>query len=232
MSLKVVDDLDGCHAEEASALYSEAFQGPSALALQRHLMYPGRSIRRSLDPAGITDSLSVPPRRTPNEAAIRLAIARLAIMIMDDATYLTVAAAATASRRVFGTELVLNLAGCDPEVIGNPEALTAWALQLCDRIGMTPFGQPLINHFGEGDLAGWTLLQLITESDIKVHAVDADNSAFANVFSCRPFDTAEATRFTVGYFRAQRHEVTVLERRAPAGDLMPGQPARRNWNET
>ncbi len=137
-------------------------------------------------------------------------------MIVDDFTVVAAMdAEAPAPPAGFGIELVLNLAGCDPAIINDPAAIQAWALELCERINMIAHGEPFVHHFGEGNLAGWSVIQPITTSDIKVHAVDVDRSAFINVFSCRAFDTEEATRFTVARFAARAYEVTVLQRRAP-----------------
>jgi S-adenosylmethionine/arginine decarboxylase-like enzyme len=127
----------------------------------------------------------------------------------------TAAPAPGSGLAAFGMELVLDLADCDPRVINSPDELCIWAALLCERIGMTAHGDPIVNHFGEAHLAGWSIIQPITTSDLKVHAVDADNTAFVNVFSCKPFDPETATAFTVDFFGARDHTATVVHRRAP-----------------
>ncbi len=112
-------------------------------------------------------------------------------------------------------ELQLDLSFCDPVFINSPEDLTIWAALLAEHIGMTLHGDPWVENFGEGELAGWTVYQPITTSNITVHAVTADNSAFVNVFSCRPFDAQAAIEFTVKMFGAQAQNSAVRERRAP-----------------
>lgn len=119
----------------------------------------------------------------------------------------------------FGTELLLDLADCDPLVIGHADALRHYVETLAKRIDMTLYGEPMIEHFGEGDLAGWTVIQLITTSNINIHACDTGplkNTAFINVFSCKPFDTEAATVFTVEYFKAGRSRARAVHRIAPA----------------
>lgn len=115
----------------------------------------------------------------------------------------------------FGMELLLDLAGCNPDVINSAALLKAWAVTLADAIGMTVWGEPTVAHFGEGDLYGWTVIQLITTSNINVHAVEGTNDAHINVFSCRAFDPAAATAFTVEFFAAAVHTSHVVQRRAP-----------------
>lgn len=115
----------------------------------------------------------------------------------------------------FGTELLLDLGGCDTRVIRDSRELVT-IVQLCaEKIGMAMHGQPLVQHFGQSEVAGWTVVQLITTSNINVHAVDGDNSAFVNVFSCRPFDTDLAAAFLVDCFGAAAHTATVVTRRVP-----------------
>ncbi|GLY99846.1 S-adenosylmethionine decarboxylase [Actinoplanes sp. NBRC 103695] len=115
----------------------------------------------------------------------------------------------------FGMELLLDLSGCNPDVITSAALLKAWTVTLADAIGMTRWGEPTIAHFGEGDLYGWTVIQLITTSNINVHAVEGSNDAYINVFSCRGFDPDAATALTVEFFGATAHHARVIQRRSP-----------------
>jgi len=116
---------------------------------------------------------------------------------------------------IFGTELVLDLAGCDPDVIGSAQRLAELATQLCKLIGMQPYGDPIIEHFGhaEAKTAGYTLVQLIETSSIVAHFSEAWQTGYINVFSCQPFDADLATGFVQGYLDADRVHHTVLIRR-------------------
>lgn len=120
----------------------------------------------------------------------------------------------------FGQELVLDLAGCNPDTIQDPEAVRRWLIAVVDHIGMVRHGPARVERFGDGSLHGTTGIQLITTSSVTittaaVHAVDEDNSAFINIFSCRPFDPARATQFCVEFFAARAYDPRVLLRRAP-----------------
>jgi S-adenosylmethionine/arginine decarboxylase-like enzyme len=117
--------------------------------------------------------------------------------------------------RYWGTHLTVDLGGCDPAVTGDPDAICRWALDLCALIGMRPYGEPLVEHFGQDALAGWTVVQLIETSNLVVHANDVDHSVFVDVFSCRPFDVGKAAAFTADRFGAQSSTWRVLERHVP-----------------
>lgn len=121
----------------------------------------------------------------------------------------------------FGMELAINLAGCNPDIINSPDRLVDYVTSLAAHIGMTTYGPAQVEYFGEGDLAGWTVIQLITTSNINLHAVDTNNTCYINVFSCRPFDAETAATFTADYFDAGAYTTDLLERRAPTERIQP-----------
>lgn len=115
----------------------------------------------------------------------------------------------------FGMELLLDLSGCDVDVLVSDVALITYVRMLAERIGMTTYGDPLAVCFGEGELAGWTVVQLITTSNINLHAAPDTRTVHINVFSCRAFDPATATQFSIDYFNAAGCKAQTVERTAP-----------------
>lgn len=122
---------------------------------------------------------------------------------------------APAADRVYGWELVLDLGGCDLDVITSAERLAVFATELCLLIGMRAYGPPVVERFGlaSAKTAGYTLVQLIETSSIVAHFSDAWRTAYVNVFSCRPFDAEIAAGFVAGFFGAEQVRQRVLERR-------------------
>jgi S-adenosylmethionine decarboxylase len=122
---------------------------------------------------------------------------------------------APAADRVYGWELVLDLGGCDLDVITSAARIAVFATELCRLIGMRAYGPPVVERFGlaSAKTAGYTLVQLIETSSIVAHFSDAWRTAYVNVFSCRPFDTEIAAGFVVGFFGAEQVRQRVLERR-------------------
>ena len=127
---------------------------------------------------------------------------------------LFLAEAAATAGEVFAWHLRLDLGGCDPRVLDKPAQLAAWALELCERIGMTPFGEPIVDCFGNGRLAGLTLVQRIEESAIIAHTAFG-RGLIADVVSCKEFEPATATGFTVSFFGARRVRSEFLTRSVP-----------------
>ena len=80
---------------------------------------------------------------------------------------------------------------------------------------MVAYGKPQIVHFGTGNKAGYTLVQLIETSNIVAHFVEEYNDMYLDVFSCKPFspETVEATVYS--HFHPLAVSCRVLERGPP-----------------
>jgi S-adenosylmethionine/arginine decarboxylase-like enzyme len=121
----------------------------------------------------------------------------------------------------FGKELALDLGGCNPAILRNPEELTDYINLLIDRIGMTAYGDPLVAEFGNGVLFGVTVVQLITDSNLNVittvnmHAEPPAAGVHINAFSCKDFDLEDAAAFSIKFFKAKSHRVRDLDRSTP-----------------
>lgn len=132
----------------------------------------------------------------------------------------TVSATVEPVGRLLSTELLLDLGGCDPAVL-NPAALVDYTTQLIKLLKMKAYGKPIVNvEFGEGELRGWTLIlvtQLITTSNITIHAWPEARGVSININSCGPYDPHAATEFTRTYFDVEPGMInaTVVPRRVP-----------------
>jgi len=110
------------------------------------------------------------------------------------------------SNVTFGWELILDLYDCDPDAISSEEAIRRYASELCNVIGMKPYGEPLTPYFGEqlAHTKGYSLLQFIETSSITGHFSEETGAAYINVFSCKPYDFESAEQFTKAFFNAKR----------------------------
>jgi S-adenosylmethionine/arginine decarboxylase-like enzyme len=135
-------------------------------------------------------------------------------LVISDEEYQAVVDAV--EETLFGAELQLNLGGCDPDLIRDPDSVRRWLIEVVDHIGMKRRGEPQVVQFGEGVLYGTTGFQLITTSNVVFHGVDAGRGAFINIFSCAPFDVSAAVEFCVDFFKARAWEPTISQRRIPA----------------
>jgi len=117
--------------------------------------------------------------------------------------------------KYYGQELILDLYDCDPKVIRSRRKLQEFINQLCALLKMKKYGRSLIPHFGHNTAytAGYSFIQLIETSSITAHFSELWNSAYINIFSCRPFNTRKATQFTQKFFRARKVKNRVLLRK-------------------
>ena len=111
----------------------------------------------------------------------------------------------------FGMEVVLDLYDCNLETIRSKEKLQEYTRELCQVIGMTPYGAPFAERFGlnEAKTAGYSIVQLIETSSITGHFSEERNSAYINIFSCKEFEPKQAAEFSKDFFEADRVESTL-----------------------
>ncbi len=106
----------------------------------------------------------------------------------------------------FGWELTLDLYDCNPETIASEQAIQQYARQLCEVIGMVPYGHPQTPYFGENQehTKGYSLLQFIETSSVVGHFSEGTGGVYINIFSCKAYDAEKAKHFTADYFGAGR----------------------------
>lgn len=100
----------------------------------------------------------------------------------------------------WGLLAAIDLHGCPPGPVADPDTIRAFVPALIDAIGMRAHGPLLLERFGDGDLEGWSAMQFIETSSITVHADEVSGRCFIDVFSCRPFDAELAAAVAVDHF--------------------------------
>ena len=118
------------------------------------------------------------------------------------------------TKKTFGYELILNLSGCDKNIITSKKKLQEYIDTLCELIKMKKYGKTLLPYFGEKATftKGYSLVQLIETSSITGHFSDYWATAYINIFSCKKYDHKIAKKFTSEYFGAKKVTTTFLRR--------------------
>lgn len=115
----------------------------------------------------------------------------------------------------WGYHLMLDCSSCDIESISSRDNIYRFVKDLVARIDMTAHGEPVIEHLLPGDpKQGYSLMQLITTSNICGHFMELDGTAYFDVFSCRTFDIETAKAVVHEYFHPDRMRVNFLTRHA------------------
>src|SRR5205823_2551434 len=89
----------------------------------------------------------------------------------------------------WGLELLLNLKGCDPDLMTKKKCEEFFAI-LCDLVDMKRIEEPLYweNNSGDPCLHGPSSYQYIETSNIGLHFLSMRRAVYVNIFSCKMFD--------------------------------------------
>jgi S-adenosylmethionine/arginine decarboxylase-like enzyme len=117
-------------------------------------------------------------------------------------------------KKTFGYELIMDLYGCDKNIISSKKKLQTYVNKLCRLIKMKKYGKTHLPYFGEKQAftKGYSLVQLIETSSITGHFSDYWQTAYINIFSCKKYSQAKAKNFTAQYFKAKRIKARLLIR--------------------
>jgi S-adenosylmethionine/arginine decarboxylase-like enzyme len=77
---------------------------------------------------------------------------------------------------------------------------------------MKAYGKPRIQHFGEGNKSGYTLVQLIETSNITGHFCDESGDAYLDIFSCKHFCEHTASKTIQKWFEPSQIDMKLIER--------------------
>jgi S-adenosylmethionine/arginine decarboxylase-like enzyme len=116
--------------------------------------------------------------------------------------------------RPWGLHAIVNAFRCKPHLIQNKLVIHDFSVDLVKKIDMVAYGQPLIQHFGVDDKAGFTLVQLIETSNITGHFCDESGDAYLDIFSCKEFNAQIVKQVIQHHFQPQAIDLKLIERQA------------------
>jgi S-adenosylmethionine decarboxylase len=100
----------------------------------------------------------------------------------------------------WGYHLMLDCGGCNDN-IASKDKITDFVNELVNKIDMISHGAPVIEYLLEGEPnQGYSLLQLITTSNISAHFMEIDHTAYFDIFSCKEFEISTAIKVVKQYF--------------------------------
>jgi S-adenosylmethionine/arginine decarboxylase-like enzyme len=114
--------------------------------------------------------------------------------------------------KAWGLSTSVDLQDCNPDIITDRDRIEAYVIALCELIGMKRYGECRIVYFGEGRVAGYSMVQLIETSLISGHFANDTNRAYLDIFSCKGYDPAVVEDFSKRFFGASRANVTATLR--------------------
>ena len=113
----------------------------------------------------------------------------------------------------WGVSSCIDLYDCNLDLMQDEAAIKRFVSGLCDLIKMRRYGETLVVHFGDDPrVTGFSMTQLIETSLVSAHFADNSRAVYLDVFSCAPYDPDEAAIFAADFFKAQRHQVQIIQR--------------------
>lgn len=114
----------------------------------------------------------------------------------------------------WGYHLMLDCSGCNDN-IKDREAIYKFVKQLVKDIDMTAHGEPIIEYLLPGDpKQGYSLMQLITTSNICAHFIEPDHTAYFDIFSCKDFSNDTVINVVNQYFSPEKIKINFITRHA------------------
>jgi S-adenosylmethionine/arginine decarboxylase-like enzyme len=108
---------------------------------------------------------------------------------------------------------MLDCSGC--ERIDSRDNIYNFVKDLINKINMVAHGEPVIEYLLPGDpKQGYSLMQLITTSNICGHFMELDGTAYFDVFSCKEFDLQTVQDIVRQYFNPDKIRVNFITRQA------------------
>ncbi|NGZ61124.1 MAG: hypothetical protein CV081_11580, partial [Nitrospira sp. LK265] len=68
------------------------------------------------------------------------------------------------SGKAWGLCTAVDLHDCNPDLIRDANHIKRYVVELCELIGMKRYGKCQVVNFGEGRVAGYSMVQLISTS--------------------------------------------------------------------
>lgn len=114
--------------------------------------------------------------------------------------------------KAWGLSTAVDLQDCRPETIRDRDHIEAYVIALCKLIGMKRYGDCQIVHFGDGRVAGYSMIQLIETSLISGHFANDTNRAYLDIFSCKGYDPVVVEEFSRKFFGAHTSTISITLR--------------------
>lgn len=108
------------------------------------------------------------------------------------------------AKNAWGIASSIDVYNCNPDLIRSAEHIKQFVIELCDLIEMRRFGETTVIHFGEHEnVAGYSMTQLIETSLISAHFANKTNTAYIDVFSCKPYNPDVVNDFAKDFFKGE-----------------------------
>lgn len=115
--------------------------------------------------------------------------------------------------RHWGLVTSVNLYGCDPQRIRDPQTIKSFVAQLSQKIELARFGETAVVNLGSNLHAdGYSVLQFLESSLISGHFSNISRAAYFDILSTEPYPPYATAEFCKSFFAAENMDVSVTFR--------------------
>lgn len=121
--------------------------------------------------------------------------------------------------KIFGQELIIDAYKCLGN-INNKEWIQLFIDELVLKTGMKKKGETIFEYFEdneynrEKDIVGFSVIQIISLSNITLHINEISKSIYLNFFTCGELNENLVLKIFKNYFNPTHHRVCIIDRDA------------------
>jgi len=109
------------------------------------------------------------------------------------------------SKKIFGRELIIEMKDCLGNITSK-EHIQIFIDTLISKIGMQKKGETIFEYFEdndynrERDIVGYSIVQIISLSNITIHINEISKSVYFNLFTCGDLDELKVVLIVSDFF--------------------------------
>lgn len=121
--------------------------------------------------------------------------------------------------KIFGQELIMDAYNCN-SYLDSKDYIQLFIDELVLKTGMKKKGKTIFEYFEkndyniERDIVGFSVVQIISLSNITLHINEISKSVYLNFFTCSNLDDELVVKIFKYYFNPEHFRISVLERDA------------------
>lgn len=113
----------------------------------------------------------------------------------------------------WGLDAAIDLSGCEGDMLRDVGTLKAFALALCDQLGVRPCGGPMFHQQEQENTPdAWTLLQGTSTGHLAAQVLTQAQVISLNVLSCLLFAPYQVAAWCQTWFGARQCQLTITLR--------------------
>lgn len=121
--------------------------------------------------------------------------------------------------KIFGNELLLDAYNCQ-KYLNKKEYIQLFIDELVLKTGMKKKGKTIFEYFEdneynrERDIVGYSVVQIISLSNITLHINEISKSVYLNFFTCGELNDELVVKIFKNYFDPEHFRISIVERDA------------------